>query len=234
MALELFSGNSELSALMRAKDWSRTPLGPPEQWPQSLKTCVRIVLTSRQPMFVWWGEALINLYNDPYKAIVGGKHPEALGQPASVVWREVWDQIGPRAEIAMRRNEGTYDEALLLIMERHGYPEETYYTFSYSPVPNDQGGTGGIICANTDDTRRIIGERQLGLLRELGSRTAEARSVEDACRLAALGLDTNPRDLPFAMVYLLDPSKEHLVLAGASGIAPDHPAAPKRPTSTVP
>ncbi|MBV9776573.1 MAG: response regulator, partial [Acetobacteraceae bacterium] len=145
----------------------------------------------------------------------------------SVVWREVWDQVGPRAETAMRRNEGTYDEALLLIMERHGYPEETYYTFSYSPVPNDQGGTGGIICANTDDTQRIIGERQLGLLRELGSRTAEARSVEDACRLAALGLDTNPRDLPFAMVYLLDPSKERLVLAGASGIAPDHPAAPK-------
>jgi signal transduction histidine kinase len=225
--LNLFSGNSELSALMRTKDWSETPLGPPEHWPQSLKTCVRIVLTSRQPMFVWWGEALINFYNEPYKAIVGGKHPEALGQPASVVWREIWDQVDPRAEAAMRRNEGTYDEALLLIMERYGYPEETYYTFSYSPVPNDQGGTGGIICANTDDTRRIIGERQLGLLRELGSRTAEARSVEEACRLAALGLETNPRDLPFAMIYLLDPHKRHLVLAGASGIGSDHPAAPE-------
>src|SRR6476469_8654256 len=145
------AGGGEMGARMREFDWSATPLGPVEAWPQSLKTCVRIVLTSRQPMFVWWGDALINLYNDAYKSIVGGKHPEALGQPASVVWREIWDQVGPRAETAMRRNEGTYDEALLLIMERNGYPEETYYTFSYSPVPNDQGGSGGLICANTDD-----------------------------------------------------------------------------------
>ena len=188
---DLFAGDSELAAMMRAKDWAQSPLGPPGQWPESLKTCVRIMLTSRQPMFVWWGDQLINLYNDAYKAIVGGKHPEALGQPASVVWREIWDQVGPRAETAMRRNEGTYDEALLLIMERYGYPEETYYTFSYSPVPNDRGGTGGIICANTDDTQRIIGERQLALLRELGSRTAEARRADDACRLAAEALETN-------------------------------------------
>jgi PAS domain S-box-containing protein len=223
---DLFAGNSELSALMRAKDWSATPLGPPEHWPESLKTCVRIVLTSRQAMFVWWGDQLINIYNDAYKAIVGGKHPQALGQPASVVWREIWDQVGPRAETAMRRNEGTYDEALLLVMERYGYPEETYYTFSYSPVPNDQGGTGGIICANTDDTQRIIGERQLSLLGELGSRTAEARRAEDACRLAAVGLATNPRDLPFAVIYLLEPDKRRLSLAGCAGIAPGHAAAP--------
>ena len=223
----LFAGDSELSGLMRAKDWSGTPLGPPEHWPESLKTCVRIVLTSRQAMFVWWGDELINLYNDAYKAIVGGKHPGALGQPASVVWREIWDQVGPRAETAMRRNEGTYDEALLLIMERYGYPEETYYTFSYSPVPNDQGGTGGIICANTDDTQRIIGERQLGLLRELGNRTAEARRAEDACGLAAGALGTNPHDLPFALVYLMEADRHHLRLAGSAGIAPGHAAAPQ-------
>jgi hypothetical protein len=146
--LSFLSGGGEMGERMRAMDWAETPLGPAAEWPQSLKTCVRIVLTSRQPMFVWWGDSLINLYNDAYKSIVGGKHPEALGQPASVVWREIWDQIGPRAAQTMRGNEGTYDEALLLIMERNGYPEETYYTFSYSPVPNDRGGTGGIICAN--------------------------------------------------------------------------------------
>src|SRR6185503_13181112 len=186
------------------KDWSQTSLGPVERWPQALKTAVRIVLTSRQPMFVWWGEDLINLYNDAYKSIVGGKHPGALGQPARVVWREIWDQVGPRAERAMRHNQGTYDEALLLIMERHGYQEETYYTFSYSPVPNERGGTGGILCANSDDTQRIIGERRLAVLREVAARTVDARRADDACARAAAALETARHDLPFALIYLVD------------------------------
>lgn len=228
IALEkLFAGGGEMGALMRSLDWSANPLGLVEQWPQSLKTAVRIMLTSRQAMFVWWGEELINLYNDAYKAIVGGKHPQVLGQPASYVWREIWDQVGPRAESAMLKNEGTYDEALLLIMERNGYPEETYYTFSYSPVPNDQGGTGGIICANSDDTQRIIGERQLALLRELAARTADARTFDDACTLSAKCLETNPYDLPFAMIYLVDPGQECVYLAGTSGIERGHAAVPQ-------
>ncbi|HEU4410852.1 MAG TPA: ATP-binding protein [Polyangiaceae bacterium] len=222
----LFAGGGEMGARMAAFDWAATPLGPVGAWPESLKTCVRVILTSRQPMFVWWGDALINLYNDAYKSIVGGKHPAALGQPASAVWREIWDQVGPRAESSMRFNEGTYDEALLLIMERHGYQEETYYTFSYSPVPNDRGGAGGILCANSDDTPRIIGGRQLALLRELAAGAAEARSCEEACARSAACLGTDPRDLPFALIYLLDPDGKRLRLAGASGVAPGHPAAP--------
>src|SRR4051812_28554101 len=198
----VFAGGGEMGRRMRAFDWSKTSLGPVSGWPQTLKTCVRIILTSRQPMFVWWGEHLINLYNDAYKAIVGGKHPAALGQPAAVVWREIWDQVGPRARRAMTGNEGTYDEALLLVMERHGYQEETYYTFSYSPVPNERGGTGGILCANTDDTQRIIGERRLALLRDLAARTADARRVEEVCASAAEALAGDAKDLPFALLYL--------------------------------
>ncbi|WP_437590289.1 ATP-binding protein [Sorangium sp. So ce1000] len=223
----VLAGGGEMGARMRAIDWSTTPLGPVSSWPQSLKTCVRIVLTSRQPMFVWWGDSLINLYNDAYKSIVGGKHPEALGQPASVVWREIWGQVGPRAASAMRRDEGTYDEALLLIMERNGYQEETYYTFSYSPVPNDQGGTGGILCANTDDTRRIIGERQLSLLRDLAARTADARSWEDVCARSASSLATNTKDLPFALLYVVDPDRRRVRLAGSTGFERGHAAAPE-------
>ncbi|MEH2265935.1 ATP-binding protein [Nostoc sp.] len=220
-------GGGEMGARMRERDWSKTSLGATQQWPQSLKTAVRIMLTCRQAMFVWWGEELINLYNDAYKAIIGGKHPEALGQPASDVWREIWDQVRPRAESAMVKNEGTYDEALLLIMERNGYPEETYYTFSYSPVPNDQGNTGGIICANTDDTQRIIGERQLALLRELAARTADARTFDEACTLSANCLESNPYDLPFAMIYLVDPDRQQVFLAGTCRIEQNHVAVPE-------
>ena len=222
----LFAGGGEMGARMRAFDWSRTSLGPVRAWPQSLKTCVRIILTSRQPMFVWWGDELINLYNDAYCSILGGKHPRVLGQPAEQVWREIWPQIAPRAHSAMRDNEGTYDEALLLIMERNGYPEETYYTFSYSPVPNDEGGSGGIICANTDDTQRILGERQLGLLRLLAADTGDARAAEEVCQRAAACLAKSDRDLPFALVYLMDRERRSLRLLGRAGIEADHPAAP--------
>ncbi|MET0285991.1 MAG: histidine kinase dimerization/phospho-acceptor domain-containing protein, partial [Polyangiales bacterium] len=220
-AASLFMGGGELGARMREIDWAKTALGPVSGWPLSLKTCVRIILTSRQPMFVWWGPQLINLYNDAYKQIVGGKHPAALGQPASEVWAEIWPDISPRAQSALERNEGTYDEALLLIMERYGYPEETYYTFSYSPVPNDEGKTFGIICANTDDTQRITGARQLALLRAVAAETAHARTASEVCRRAAAAIDTDAKDLPFAAIYLSAGDGAELVgaTAGLAGSA---------------
>ncbi|HEY4919585.1 MAG TPA: PAS domain S-box protein, partial [Xanthobacteraceae bacterium] len=183
--LQFLAGGGELGALMRAHDWAATSLGPAADWPRSLKTAVRIMLTSRQPIWVGWGRDLIYLYNDPYKSIIGGKHPWALGRPASEVWREIWTDIGPRLATAMRGDEGTYDEEQLLIMERSGYREETYYTYSYSPIPDDDGTAGGIICANTDDTKRVIGERQLALLRDLSAATAHTRSWREVCERAA-------------------------------------------------
>jgi PAS domain S-box-containing protein len=213
----IFPGSSEMARRMRSFDWSQTILGPPETWPLNLRTCVRIILTSRQPMFIWWGKDLIHLYNEGYIGILGAKHPAALARPAPVVWTEVWDVAGPRAEFAMSRDEGTYDEALPFIMLRHGYPEETYVTFSYSPIPDDHGGIGGILCPAAEDTQRIIGERQLALLRELPARTADARTWRDACRLAANAMETNPNDLPFALIYSMDRKGGSATLAGASG-----------------
>jgi PAS domain S-box-containing protein len=229
------AGGGELGALIRAFDWRSTPLGPPESWPQSLKTAVRIMLTSRQPIWVGWGEELIYLYNDPYKSIIGGKHPRALGQPVATVWREIWDDIAPMLSTALNGDEGTYVEEQLLIMERNGYPEETYYTFSYSPIPEDGAGggrAGGIICANTDDTRRVIGERQIALLRELAAGTADARSWTEACERSARALAGDPHDVLFALIYMADADEAPpdgaatVSLAGACGIEPGHPAAP--------
>jgi signal transduction histidine kinase/DNA-binding response OmpR family regulator len=220
------AGGGELGGLIRAHDWSTTSLGPPSQWPHSLLTAVRIMLTSRQPIWIGWGRELIYLYNDPYKSIIGGKHPWALGRPTSEVWREIWPDIGPMLATAMGGVEGTYVEEQLLIMERHGYPEETYYTFSYSPIPDDDGAPGGIICANTDDTQRVIGERQLALLRDLAETAAQSRSARDACLQSAVALASNPQDIPFGLIYLRGPQGTVAELAGASGLQPGHAAAP--------
>src|SRR5215813_11428646 len=117
-------------------------------------------------------------------------------------------------ETAMGGIEGTYVEEQLLIMERHGFAEETYYTYSYTPIPDDDGSAGGIICANTDDTQRVIGQRQLSLLRELAIATADLRTWSEVCIQSAKALATNPRDLPFALLYFVEPSGEQIVLAG--------------------
>ncbi|MBS1597744.1 MAG: PAS domain S-box protein [Bacteroidetes bacterium] len=220
--IDFLAGGGECGELIRSIDWSKTPIGAPENWPQSLRTCIRIVFTSRQPMFVWWGKELINIYNDPYKTIVGGKHPEAFGQPASIVWREIWNEVAPRAEKAMQNNEGTYDEALLLIMERNGYPEETYYTFSYSPVPGDHGEPGGIICANTDDTQRIIGERQLRTLRDLGKNIFEKKTENEVYEKTTRVLKNNPQDFPFALLYKTKPGETSAYLVKATETMPEN------------
>jgi PAS domain S-box-containing protein len=213
---------------IRAMDWSGTSLGEPAGWPPVLKMALRIVLNSRQPMFVWWGPELLNLYNDAYGSILAGRHPTALGRPAREVWWEIWDTIQPRVDSAMQGYEGTYDESLLLIMERNGYPEETYYTFSYSPILDDANNPCGIICANTDDTQRLIGARRTSLLRELATATADARTLEEARRGSARALSANPRDLPFALLYSADLREQSTGLVERIGIDEGHPAAPGR------
>ncbi len=216
--LDFLSGGGEMGTLMRAHDWSTTPLGPARDWPQSLKTAIRIMLLSRQPIWIGWGEELLYFYNDSYQSIIGGKHPWALAKPTAEVWREIWDDIGPMLETAMRGHEGTYVEEQLLIMERNGYPEETYYTFSYTPIPDDDGTPGGIICANTDDTQRVIGERQLALLRELATTSSEARTWRDACLRGTAALALDSHDLPFALLYMTGPDNRVAELTATCGI----------------
>lgn len=196
---EFLSGGGEMGQRIRDYDWANSPLGPVEKWPQSLRTCVRIMLTSRQPIWIGWGKDLIKLYNDPYKDIVRGKHPWALGSPASLVWKDIWREIDPMLRQVMEKDEGTYVESQLLIMERNGYPEETYYTFSYTPIPGDDGGTAGMICANTDDTDRITSGRQLQTLTELGKRLTNTKTPKEVFDKVIETLSENPFDFPFAL-----------------------------------
>ncbi len=220
-------GGGELGRRIRCFDWTRTPLGAPAAWPRSLQMALRIMLASRQPMWIGWGPSLTYFYNDAYKSIVGGKHPRALGRPLAEVWREVWGEIEPMLDVATGGGRGAYVEAQLLIVERNGYPEETYYTFSFSPIPDDDGTVGGILCVNTDDTQRVVGERQLALLRNLAAGTADARTWEAACARSAEALATSRRDLPFALIYMAEPDGATMRLAGAAGIDRGHPAAPE-------
>jgi PAS domain S-box-containing protein len=217
---DFLSGGGELGQMIRNYDWSSTSLGPVSTWPQSLRTCIRIMLTSRQPIWIGWGKDLVKFYNDPYKAIVGGKHPWALGMPASIVWKDIWKDIEPLLQQVMEKDQGIYVESQLLIMERNGYPEETYYTFSYTPIPGDDGGTAGMICANTDDTDRIITERQLKTLTQLGTRLKDARSNEEVIAETMSTLGDNPFDFPFAVFYL--PDEDKVVMSMATAMPAGH------------
>ena len=225
---DLFGGNAEMSRLMRAHDWSATPVGPVGGWPQALKIVVRILLDSRYAMWLGWGPEFTFFYNDAYAQMtLGAKHPWALGRSAREVWAEIWDDIGPRAESVVREGQATWDERLLLFLERQGFPEETYHTFSYSPVPDDLGGVGGMLCVVTEDTERTIGERRLKTLRELAARTTdEQKSAEEACQTAARTLAANPQDLPFVLLYLIDGDGCTARLAGATGLPAGSSVAP--------
>lgn len=208
---EFLASGGEMGQLIWEYDWSQTSLGPVHEWPKSLRTCVQIMLTSRQPYWIGWGKDLIKLYNDPYKAIVKGKHPWALGKPASIVWKEIWREIHPMLRTVMEDNQGTYSESQLLIMERNGYPEETYYTFSYTPVSGDNGTTEGMICANTDNTENILNERQWRTLTGLGRAFGDAKNNEDVYARTIEALSINPYDFPFALLYEINGSEAHLV-----------------------
>ncbi len=223
VASAFLTAGGEMAALISAKDWAPTSLGAQVAWPQSLQTVLRILVTSRYAMWLGWGPQLTFFYNDAYAAMtLGAKHPWALGRPASEVWAEIWNDIGPRAETVMRTGEATWDEGLLLFLERNGYPEETYHTFSYSPLPDDRGEVGGMLCVVTEDTDRVIGERRLATLRELASLLAAVRTEPDVLAAIERGLATNGRDLPFAIVWLFDVEGQRARLACTTGIMREH------------
>jgi PAS domain S-box-containing protein len=219
------AGGGEMGARIRAKNWAETRLGSPETWPQSLKTVVGILLTSRYQMWMGWGRDLTFFFNDAYLPTLGVKQDRALGASAREVWKEIWPDIGPRVEHVLETGEATWDESLLLFLERSGYPEETYHTFSYSPLANDDGAIVGMLCVVMEETERLIGERRLLSLRELASEITGKNTRADVLRAAEHGLTANRSDLPFTLTYLFD-GDATARLAFATGASPGDPIAP--------
>jgi signal transduction histidine kinase len=223
----LFVGSSELAALMRRTDWSRTAAGATEHWPQSVRAIVRMMLNSRYAMWMGWGPELTFFYNDAYaKMSLGTKHPWALGQPAREVWAEIWPDIGPRINHVLATGDATWDEGLRLFLERSGYTEETYHTFSYSPLHDDEGTIRGMFCVVTEETDRVIGERRLNLLREVGARLTASQTPADVWVALQLSLATDARDFPFTLTYTAEQDGAPLALASATHVRPGDPIGP--------
>ncbi|WP_422742243.1 SpoIIE family protein phosphatase [Micromonospora sp. WMMD754] len=223
---DVFAVDGEIGPDLARVDWSAHPLGPPEEWPQSLRTAVRILLSSRFPMWMAWGPELTFFCNAAYRRdTLGRKYPWALGRPADEVWAEIWDDIGPRIDTVLRTGEATWDEGLLLFLERAGYREETYHTFSYSPLRNDDGTLVGMLCVVSEDTERVIGERRMATLRDLGSDPSVVRTERETLAFANRQLGRNRQDLPFALTYLFGADGDAR-LVEATGLAAGHPAAP--------
>ena len=218
---------TQMVDLISAFDWSVTPLGHVAGWHDSLKAAVRILVTSRFPMWMAWGPELTMLYNDAYARVtLGNKHPWALGKPAPVVWHEIWHEIAPRIERVMKTGEASWDETLGLILERSGFPEETFHTFSYSPLAGADGKIEGMLCVVMEDTQRVRGERQLASLSRLAGALVDANTKREVFAAIERGL-ADEKDIPFALVYCFDNDPSKLCLVAQSGIAPGHPAAPK-------
>ncbi len=218
-----------MAALMRSIDWGRTPLGPVEQWSQSLRMMVRFLLVNRFPMLLWWGPQYVQLYNDAYRPIPGTKHPRSMGQAAAECWPEIWNIIGPLVDTPFNGGPPTWMEDLLLEVNRHGYVEETHFTVAYSPVPDEDAprGIGGVLATVHEITEKMVGERRIMLLRDLGGRSVvEAQTAEAACAAAATVLAKDPQDVPFALLYLLDADGRRARLAGAAGVEPGRTVSP--------
>ncbi|WP_221089438.1 ATP-binding protein [Deinococcus aquaedulcis] len=225
LSLGLFAGGGEMARRMLAFDWARTSLGVPASWPQSLKTAVRIMLTSRFAMWMAWGPELIFFCNDAYLPTLGVKGDWALGTRSDVVWAEVWSAAGPRIDHVLQTGEATWDEGLQLFLERSGYPEETYHTFSYSPLADDAGAVTGMLCVVTEETERVVGERRLRVLGRLSAQLNEARRTAEVMDAVRVGLEAEAHDLPFALIYL--PAEDGtLRCALRFGLPDHHPLAP--------
>ncbi|MFJ2647941.1 SpoIIE family protein phosphatase [Streptomyces sp. NPDC087420] len=221
----VFTADEEIGRDLARVDWAAVPLGDPAGWPQSLQTAVSILLSSRFSMWMAWGEDLTFFCNAAYRRdTLDRKYPWALGRPASEVWEEIWDDIGPRIHTVLNTGKATWDEALLLFLERSGYTEESYHTFSYSPLRDDAGRVVGMLCVVIEETERVIGERRMGTLRDLGSDPSVVRTEQEMLDFTSRQLEGNRHDLPFTLTYLFD-DDGGAHLTAATGIAPGHPAA---------
>src|SRR5580658_2364982 len=219
-ALDVLLAAGEMGQLVRSLAWSATPLGAPENWSPALRTIVPILLANRFPQLLWWGPEYISIYNDAYRPILGRKHPWALGRPVRDCWSEIWDILKPLIDTPFRGGLATWSEDIELQINRAGFIEETHFTVAYSAVPDDSapGGIGGVLATVHEITEKVVGQRRITVLRDLGARTAEARTPEEACVISSAMLRPHIKDIPFALLYVIDESGTEARIAASCGV----------------
>jgi len=211
-------GGGEMGKLIRSMDWSKSPLGAIELWPQSLRTTVSLCLASNFPIALVWGPQHVQIYNDGYWPICGEKHPRSMGQDFTECWAAPWPVIGEAFERALA-GETSFLENQRMFLDRNGYLEETFFTFSFSPIRAD-AAVAGLFHPVTETTSRMLSERRTRALRDLAARVGKAQSTEEVCTLAALTLSEYQRSLPFVLFYLFDDQAKEARLVARTGLLP--------------
>jgi signal transduction histidine kinase len=224
-ALDWVVGGGEMGKLVRSMDWSQTPLGPLGSWPQSLRTTVNICLASDLPICIIWGPGLVQIYNDGYRVICGGKHPQSMGQNFRQCWTEAWPVIGEACNSALS-GDTAFLEDQHIFLARHWYNEECFFTFSFSPIRSEDGHIGGLFHPVIEMTAKVLGERRTRTLRDLATLAGKAKAIEEAIALSTRTLAPYQLDLPFVLTYLLDATKQQARLVAATGLPEGSPVSP--------
>jgi len=185
---QFLSGGGEMGKLIRSMDWSKTALGPIEEWPQSLRTSVSLCLSSTFPILIAWGPETIQIYNDSYRPICGAKHPESMGMNFRICWETALEVVGD-AFTRGQHGEGTYINDQRMFLDRYGYLEESWMTFSFAPIRDESGGVGGIFHPITETTVKMLSGRRTQALRDLGAVINKAQSVEE---IGSMTIDKYP------------------------------------------
>jgi signal transduction histidine kinase len=217
--LDWLAGGGEMGRFIAAHDWSATHLGPIESWPQGLRTTVSLCLASNFPINIIWGDGHNQIYNDGYRVVCGDVHPRAMGEDYRVTWASAWPAIGQPFERALT-GETTYLENQRMFLERNGYEEETFFTFSLSPIRNEAGKVVGLFHPVTETTSSILAERRVRALRDIADGAGRARVFDEACELLLAALETHVFDVPFALLYVTTSDCASARLRGVRGIQP--------------
>ena len=216
MLAAAFAAGGEMGERLARFDWSSGPLGEPEQWPSALCNAVGMMLASSAPIVMFYGDEQFAFYNDAYRPTIGSKHPDVLGQPARAHWAETWSVLGPLLDGVRRTGRSYRGEDHPFLLDRHGFVEQTYFNVSYDPIRGEDGSVSGVYCIVNETTGRVLGERRLRALAELGAELNDIGSADELGRTVAEVLGRHRADVPFALMYLADESGQ-LTLVGSTG-----------------